>query len=129
LRFPFVHAERGNLDDEDVFVFVDDEAAEEIAFGVDDAEGGGAGQMALAHGERFADALFKKGFVDVDAVRGKDADVDFGFGIEKAGAEEALAVVLDLGEFAIAGLGGHAEDRGVINPRMARHDAVGFAWF
>ena len=32
-------------------------------------------------------------------------------------------------EFAIAGLGGHAKDGAVINPRMACNDAVGFARF
>jgi len=110
LRFPLIHAEGGNLDDEHVFVFVDNEAAKKITFGVDDAGGGGVRQMVLAHGECFADALFEEGFVDIRAIRRQDADVDFGFGIEKADAEQALAMVLDLGEFAVTGLGGHAED-------------------
>jgi hypothetical protein len=123
-----IHAERGDLDDEDVLVFIDDEAAEEIALGIDDAEGGGAGQVAFADGEGGTDAFLKKFFVGADAVEREEADADLGFGIVKAGAEQALAVVLDLYEVAIGGGLGEAEDLVGVDPRMAGNDAVGFAW-
>ena len=129
MRFALVHAERGNLHDEHVLVFVHDEAAEEIALGIDHAEGGGVGHVLLPDGERVANAFLEKGFVDLDAFRREDADVDFRFGIEKADAEQALAMVFDLDEFAVAGVRGQAENGAVINPRMAGDDAVGFARF
>ena len=55
--------------------------------------------------------------------------IDFGLRIEEAHAEEPLAVVLDLDEFAVGERRGDAQDFAVINPRMARDDAVGFARF
>ena len=102
MRLALVHAERGNLHDQHVLVFVHDEAAQEIALGVDDAEGGGLGQMPFADGERGADAFLKKCFVDLDAFRREHADVDLGFGIVKADAEQPLAMVFDLHERAVA---------------------------
>ena len=77
LCFAFVHAKGRNLDDEHVFVFIDNQAAEKIALGVDHAERGGVWQVALPHGQSFADALLEEGFVDLDAFCRKDADVDF----------------------------------------------------
>ena len=41
-------------------------------------------------------------FIHRDALRREQADVDFGFGIEKADAEKPLAMVLDLHQFAVA---------------------------
>ncbi len=122
-----VHAERGGLQDENVFVFVDDEAAEEIALGVDDAKGSGAGQMLLPDGERGANAFFKKCLVNRDALGGEQTDGNFGFGIVKARAEETLAVVLDLHDRAVVGGMSQTEDRAGVNPRMAGDDAVSFA--
>ena len=120
-----VHAEGGNLDDEHVGVFVHDQAAEKIAFGVDHAKGGGLGKMFLADGQRRADAPDKKVAVDLHPLRGKDADLDFGFGIVEADAEETLAMVLDLHQRAIGGGRGQAQNGGGVNPGMPGQDAVG----
>ena len=128
-RLALVHAERGGLDDEDVFVFVHDEAAEEIALGVDDPEGGSVGQMSLPDRERRADAPFEECLVHLDPVRREDADVDPGPGIVEAGAEKALAMVFNLDELAVGGGLGEAQDGAVVNPGVPRHDAVGFARF
>ena len=127
--FALVHAEGGDLDDEDVFVLVDDEAAEGVALGVDDAEGGGGGHVLAAHGEGGADAALEEGFVEVDAVDGEEADVDLGPGVEDAGAKEALAVVFDLDEFAVGDGLGETEDFAVIDPGVTGKDAVGFTGF
>jgi len=127
------------LEDEDVFVFVDDEAAEEVALGVDDAEAGGAGEVALAQGVGLADALAEEFGVNLGALAGQEADADFGFGVVEADADEALAVVFDLDDGAIfqvrsgargarpSRAGNDAEDRAVVNPGVARDGAVGFA--
>ena len=100
-----------------------------IAFGIDDAKRGGLRQMPLPDGQRGADAFLKKRFVHFDALRRKDADIDFGFRVEKADAEQPLAMVLDLDEFAVGAVRGQAENFAVINPRVAGHDAVGLARF
>jgi len=39
-----VHAKRGSLDNDNVFVFIDDESAEEIAFSIDHAKDVAAGR-------------------------------------------------------------------------------------
>ena len=59
--------------------------------------------MFLPDGQRGPDAFFKKLLIHLDSLRRQDADVDFGFGIEKTDAEESLAVVLHLDEFAVGG--------------------------
>ncbi len=86
-------------------------------------------QMLLPDGERGADAFLEKLFVHLHAFRRKDADIDFGAGIEEADAEQPLAVVFDLDEFAVGDGRGEAKNFAVINPRMTGDDAVGFARF
>jgi hypothetical protein len=96
LGLAFVHAQRGGLQHEDVLILVHDEAAEEIAFGVDHAERRGLGQVTFANGQSLADATFKESEVDVIPVVREETDVDLGFGIVKADAQKTLTVVLNL---------------------------------
>lgn len=114
------------MDDEDVFVFVHDKAAEEIALSIDDAEGSRVGEMFLSEGQRRPDSFFKEGLIYFDAFRGEDANLDFGFGVVKSDAKETLTMVFDLDEFAIGCGLGETKDRAVVNPGMARENAVGF---
>ena len=60
-----------------------------------------SGQMFLPDGERGADAFLEKFLVHLHAFRRQDADVDFGSGIEEADAEQPLAMVFDLDQFAV----------------------------
>ena len=124
--FASVHAECGDLHDQDILIFVHDQAAQKVTFGIDHPEGGGVRQMALPHGERRADSLLKECLIRNDPVLGKQTDIDFGLGIVKAGAEQSLAVILDLHKIAIGSRAGQAEHFVIINPGMPRHDAVGF---
>ena len=55
-----VHAERGDLQDQNVRVFVNDQSAEKIALRVDDAKRSRAGQMPLPHRQRGANASLEK---------------------------------------------------------------------
>ena len=65
------------MDDEDVFVFVNDEAAKEVALGVDEAKAGGVGQVFLAKGVGLANTLAKEFGANLDSFAGKKADADF----------------------------------------------------
>ena len=47
---PLVHSEGGSLHYHDIFVLVENEAAQKIAFGIYDAKGGGVRQVLLPHG-------------------------------------------------------------------------------
>ena len=128
-RLALVHSDGGGLQHQHVLVFVHDESAKKIALGIDDAEGGCRRQVPASHGERHADAFLKKRLVHRYPARRQHPDVDFGFGVVEADAEKTLAMVLDLHQFTVAGGPGQAQDRAVINPWMAGHDAVGFAGF
>ena len=86
-------------------------------------------QMFLPDGQRGADAFLEKFLIHVHAFRREDADVDFGFGIEEADAEQPRAMVFDLHQFAVGDGRGDAQNFAGINPRMTRDDAVGFARF
>jgi hypothetical protein len=127
LRFSLVHAEGGKLDDEDVFVFVNDEAAEEVALGVDEAKAGGLGQVFLAEGVGRADAFAKEFRADLDSFAREEADANFGFGVPKADADEALAVVLHLHQRAVVDVSSGAEEGAVVDPRVAGERAVSLA--
>ncbi len=129
LLLALLHAERGNLEREHVLVFVHDQAAEEIALGIHNPERCGVGQVFLTHDQGGADAFLEKVLVHFHPFGRKHADVDAGFGIVVAHAQQTLAMVFDLDHFAVAGLGGHAQDGAVIHPRMSRYDAVGLAGF
>ncbi len=129
MRLAQVHAQRGNLDHEHVFVFVHDQAAQEIAFGVDHAERGGARHVFLPDGQRRAEALLEECRVGDDPIRREQADVDLGAGIVKARAQQTLAVILDLDEVAIADRLREAEHFVAVNPGMTGDNAVGFAGF
>jgi hypothetical protein len=109
LVFALVHAEGGELEDENVFVFIDDEAAEEVALGVDEAKARGVGKVLAAVGMGFGNALAKEVGADVDAFAGEKADADFGFGVPEADTDEALAMVLYLNDGAILNFGGGAQ--------------------
>jgi hypothetical protein len=85
--------------------------------------------MPLPHGERRADAFREEGFVHRHAFRRQDTDVDFGLGIEDAGAQQALAMIFDLHHVAVSGGRGESENFAVVNPRMAGHYAVSFTRF
>src|SRR5439155_371385 len=84
--------------------------AEKIALGVDHAERRGVRQMLSSDRERRADALLEKVLVHFDPLRREDADVDLRARVVKAHAEQPLAMVLDLHQFAVARLGGEEED-------------------
>ena len=64
-----VHAKGGSLDDQDIFVFIDDKAAKEIAFSVDDTEGSSVWQVLLSDDQGRAYSLLKEALVYFDAVR------------------------------------------------------------
>ena len=70
-----VHAKGGSLDDQDIFVFIDDKAAKEIAFSVDDTEGSRVWQMLLSNCQRRTYSLLKEALVYFDTVRREDANV------------------------------------------------------
>lgn len=122
-----LHAEGGKLEGKDILVFVDDEAAEEVAFGVYDTEGSGVRQGAFAEVEGFADALFEIGAIDFDPVGVDEPDVDLGFTVVEANAEEAMAMILHLDGGAVCGSAGEAQDGAGIDPGMAGQDAICFA--
>ena len=124
LRFVPVHAQRRNLNDQNVFIFVDNQSTHEIAFGIDDAERGGIGQMAPADFQGGADARFEEGLIDLDAFGCQDPDVYFRFGIENSHTQETLAMVFYLDEVAVGCRFGEALDFAGIDPGMARNDAV-----
>ena len=46
---------------------------------------------------------------------------------EKPDPKKTLAMILDLRQFAVPGLRRHAQDRALINPRVARNDPICFA--
>lgn len=127
--FSLVHSQRRSLDYKDIFVFVDNEAAQEIAFSVDDAERGGVREMFLSNSQGRANAYFEKRLIYLDAFRGKDADVDFGSRIVKSDAKQALTVVLYLDEITIGGRLGKTKHGAMINPGVAGDDPIGFARF
>jgi hypothetical protein len=124
---PLLHAEGGDLDHQHVLVFVHDQAAEEIALGVDRAIRRSAGHVAFAHGARGADALLEEVGVRLHAVHVQHADLDLGAGIVEAHAEHPVAGVLHLDEVAVVGGTGQAMHGGGVDPGMAGDDAVGFA--
>jgi hypothetical protein len=70
-----VHAKGGSLDDQDIFVFIDDKAAKEIAFSVDDPEGSRVWQMLLSNCQRRTYLLLKEALVYFDTVRREDANI------------------------------------------------------
>ena len=117
----------GNLHNQHVFVFVHDEAAQEIALRIHDAERCGSGHVPLPDGERGADAFLEKLLGHLNAFRRKDADIDLGAGIVEAHAEQPLAVVFDLHKRTVNHGRGEAEDFAVKNQRMAGDKAVAFA--
>ena len=127
--FALIHAQGRGLNDQDVLKIIDDEAAEEVALGVDDAEGGGARQMSLAHRQGGPDAILEERLVHFDAVGRQEAHVDLGFGVEETDPEQTLTVVLELYQAPVRGRLGEAQDGGVIDPRVSGHDAVGLARF
>ena len=90
-----VHTEGGGLDDEDVLVFVDNQTAELIAFGIDHAERGGLWQVPASQGKRVGQPRFKEGLIGRDDVRGQHPDADFGACIVEAGTDQAPAMVFD----------------------------------
>jgi hypothetical protein len=83
----------------------------------------------LPDGQGSSNALFEKRLVDIGALRGQDAHIDFRFRIVKPDSQEPLAMVLDLHERTIVGGLGEAKNGAAINPWMARHNAVGFPGF
>src|ERR1019366_9445016 len=66
-RLALIHAQRGNLHDQHVFVFVHDQAAQKIALGIHHAERRRLRQMLFPDGQRGADALLEKLFVRLHA--------------------------------------------------------------
>ena len=124
---PQIHSERGGLHDEDVLVFIHDQATEQIALGVDDAEGSRRRHIALAHRERGPDAFLEELRVQFHAVVREHADVDLRFGIVETGAEKTLTMILHLHQVAVVGRRGEALDGAVVNPRMAGENPVSFA--
>jgi len=85
--------------------------------------------MLLTEGKSVLDSRLKKGLTDLDTLRGEHSNVDFRFGIVEANTQEALTMVLDLDESAVSGRLGQPENGAVVDPRMARQDAIRFARF
>lgn len=83
--------------------------------------------MPLSDGKRRAKTLLEEGLVYFDSIRGEQADADSRFGIEEAHAKQALTVIFHLHQRTVGDWGGEAEDRAVVEPRMASEEAVGFA--
>jgi len=115
------------LDDKDIFVFIDDEAAKKIAFSIDDAEGRGVGKVFLPDSERRANSFLEKALVYFDTLRRKDANVNPGPGVIEANAEKALTMVFHLDQLAVRSRVRKTENRAVINPGMTGQDAIGLA--
>ncbi len=110
LVLSLLHAEGRNLHHKNVLVFVHDQAAKEIALGIDDAKRGRVGQVALPHCQGTLDALLEERLVHLDTIGRKQADVNPRFGVEEAHAQQPLAVILDLDELAVCGRCGNAKD-------------------
>ena len=70
-RLALVHAERGDLHDENIAVFVHNQTAQKIALRIDHAKGSGPRQMALPLRQRGADAFGEKTAVDLHPLRRK----------------------------------------------------------
>ena len=68
-RLPLVHAKRGNLHNQHVFVFIHDEAAQKIALRIHDAEGGRGRQVPLPDRQRCANAFLEERLVRLDPLR------------------------------------------------------------
>ena len=63
-----VHAQGRSLHHQHILVLIHNEAAQEVAFGVNHAEGGRARQVLLPHREGRADAFLEKRLVGLDSV-------------------------------------------------------------
>src|SRR4051812_5344830 len=85
--------------------------------------------MLLSQCERGANARFEKTLIHFHALRSNHAHVDLRFRIPETNPEQALAMIFYLDDVAVIRRGGSAQDSALINPRMSREDAVGFAWF
>ncbi len=108
-----VHGEGEEFDDGEVAKFVDDEAGEGVAFGVDDAVGVGGGvevEPIFAEGDGGGKAVGDEGFVDGGAVEGEHAEADGGVEGKEGGAEGFGVAVVDGDEIAVFGVGGEAAD-------------------
>src|SRR5215470_8973370 len=76
IRLAAVHAERGNLNHKHVLVTIDDQPAEEIAFGVDHPIRGGGRELSFAKCQGSFEAFAKKRLVRIDTFGRKQAYVD-----------------------------------------------------
>ena len=114
-----IHAQRGGLKHEDIFVLVNDESAEEIAFGVHDAEGRGTRHGMTAHFQGVFDPFFEELGVEGQLFPpGEESDPDLRLGVEKPASNEVVSGVQDLHTFPI---GDGFTKRGyftIIDPRM-----------
>ena len=78
MRLALVHAERGNLHDQHVLVFVHDQAAQEIALGVHNAKRRWLPANAFCRTASAARMRSSKNyFIHFNAFRREQADVDF----------------------------------------------------
>lgn len=114
-----IHAQRGGLKYEDIFILVNDQSAEEIAFGVHDPEGGGTRHGMAAHFQGGFDPVFEKLGVEGQLFpSGEESDPDLRLGVEKPASNEVVSGVQDLHTFPI---GDGFTKRGyftIIDPRM-----------
>ena len=85
--------------------------------------------MFLTNSEGRANALLEKRLARLDPVRREHPDVDLRPRIIEARAQETLAMVLHLDEFAVRCGLREPEHGAVIDPRMAREYSVGLAGF
>src|SRR5262249_41847855 len=100
-RLSLLHPQRRNLQHQYILVLVNDEPAEKIAFGVDDADRGCGGQVPLPYHQRCPNSFLEKMLIDLDALRCQQTDIDLRFGIVTSDSEEALSVVFELHQRAV----------------------------
>jgi hypothetical protein len=129
VRLAPVHAQRGRLHHQHVLVFVHDQPAQQVALGIDHAEGTRLRQAPPPDRERRANSFLEERLVHLDALRRDHADVDLRLGIVEADPQQPLAMVLHLHDVAVGSRLGEADDGAVVNPGMPGQHTVGLTGF
>ena len=120
------HAQRTDLEDDDIVVLVDDQPRQEIGLGTDHAIGRGLGHVTLADLEGGANPVDKEGRVHLHALVGEHAHLDLGTRVVETHPEKPVAVVFQLHQFAIGGRLGTALERAGVDPGVSSNQSIGF---
>src|SRR5579859_6991722 len=75
-RAALVHAQGRNLHHQNIFVLINNQAAEEIAFGVDHSIGGRVQEVFFSESQRLTNSLLEEWFVDLDPLGSQEAHMN-----------------------------------------------------